>query len=223
MDHNNHGAPGSLGHYYHGFLHHYPSPHQIVQGNALVGASESASHSTGTTSSGNANSNQQQRPLITPFAGVGGALTVAALIVQLSNVIISFFSDVLNKSILAEYSSEEVLGIMIMVLVLLVIGLDPVRNLVARTAWEGYGWRLALGMEIDVFARFVVLLVFGFVALYVGIIWSREGLTLSEQFATTFALSFFAMGMYAFYLMQYVEGYSQSSGRPESTNSAIVG
>jgi hypothetical protein len=66
-------------------------------------------------------------------------------------------------------------------------------------------------MAIDIFARFMLLLVMGFAAMYLGIIWGREGFTLGEVFATTFAIGFVLLGAYAFYLIEYVEAFKSAS------------
>jgi len=152
----------------------------------------------------------QRKPLITPFAGTAGILSMAALVSQMSSQIIAFFTQTVNGAILSEFSGQEVLGIMFIVLILLALGLDPVRTLVATQAGEGSGWRLALGMAIDLFARFILLLVLGFAAMYLSIIWGREGFTLAEVFATTFAVGTFFLGAYAFYLIEYVEAFKTS-------------
>lgn len=150
--------------------------------------------------------NENKEPLVTPFGGAKGVLTLTAVISQSSSQIIAFFTEQVNGAILSEFSGGEVLAIFFIVMFLLLSVVGPLRKLVSTKAGKGFGWRLTLGMFLDFVSKIVILLAFGYAARYLGITWTRLGLNLSEKIITTVSLAFIFFGIYAFYLSQYTSG-----------------
>jgi hypothetical protein len=174
------------------------SPH-FLSHNYYIGASIEKPATIGD----NETNGGQKKPLVTPFGGAGGALTLSAIILSSQSQIIAFFTEALNSAILMEYSGAEVLGVMFIVLFLLFVSISPVREIITTQAGEGTGWRLTLAMAIDFFSRAIMLLTFGFAAQYLKIVWAHLGMTLAEILTSTISLGFFWLGAYAFYLSQF--------------------
>lgn len=149
---------------------------------------------------------EKKSPLITPFGGANGVLTLTAIISQSSSQIIAFFTEQVNGAILSEFSGGEVLAIFFIVMFLLLAIVGPLRKLVSTKAGKGFGWRLTLGMFLDFVSKIAILLAFGYAARYMGITWTRLGLNLSEKIITTISLAFVFFGAYAFYLSQFTSG-----------------
>ena len=147
-----------------------------------------------------------QKPLVTPFGGAAGVMTLSTIVSQSSSQIIAFFTEQVNGAILSEYSGGEVLAILFIVMFLLLTVMGPIRKLVSTKAGKGFGWRLTLGMFIDFLSKIIILMAFGYAARYMGITWSRLGLNLAEKIVTTASLAFVFFGIYAFYLSQYKAG-----------------
>ena len=145
-------------------------------------------------------SKKKKKLYSTPF-GTGDVLTVGAMVAQMWLLITSFFTDAINGAILSEFSGEEVLGIMFLV-VFLWFSIAPTLRRIAETVpAEGLGWRMVWVMAVDFFSRLVLLIAFGYAAIFLKMMWIRESLTLVEILFTTAVLAMYGFAFYAYVLM----------------------
>jgi hypothetical protein len=143
----------------------------------------------------------EKPPYVTPF-GTVETLSAVAMIAQMWTLLTSFFTDSINGAILAEFSGEEVLWIMFLV-VFLWFSIAPTLQRIALTVpKEGFGWRMTWVMSIQFLSRVVLLIAFGYAAIFLKDMWIRAGLLLIELLFITAVLALYAFGAYAYFLSQ---------------------
>ena len=143
----------------------------------------------------------KEKPYSTPF-GTGEVLTIGAMIAQMWLLLTSFFTDSINGAILSEYSGEEVLGIMFLVVFLWFTAAPTLQRIASTVPAEGLGWRMVWVMAIQFFSKLVLLIAVGYAALFLKIMWVRAGLLLVELLFITAVLAMYAFGAYAYFLLR---------------------
>ena len=141
----------------------------------------------------------KEKPYASPFSS-GDVLTVGAMIAQMWLLGTSFFTDSINAAILEEYSGEEVLGIMFLSVFLWFSVAPVLRRIAVSVPAEGIGWKEMWVMAVDFMSRIILLLTFGYAAIFLKTMWFRSGLILVEILFITAVLALYGFGFYAIIL-----------------------
>lgn len=160
---------------------------------------ETASKEKQETEEEESSSRNSSSNYVTPFGAVR-ILTVAGMIAQMWAVITSFFTDAVNEAILSEYSGEEVLGIMLLVVFLWFMISPVIQKFVMWFFVEGMGWNMMWVMLIQYLSKIILLVAFGYAAILLKQMWVRAGLLLVELLFITIVLALYAFGAYAYFI-----------------------